>query len=353
MKKILAGVLVVVMLVSCFSITSVAAVSEPTSYTAMQKAVLAMERADVNKDSQYSTDDAILLLKAAAGIVEPKEEHDVDADGAVSVSDAKRLLGVIAGVDSVVSKKDALEIFNQQINSVKSKRPGFNKVATVVCPSIKVTTSGAPMSSLNVTNMEYNQYVDKFVGVVEGLGSLAGDDIKDDLNAMKQSAVDVYKPQVTKKTVYATYNTHFTHFPVNNLGWASKLTVNDVQSVSCAVDGEKLVVTVNMDNYVYNGNDYPTGSSGFSKRQELPYGKAFNLPALDESDGSTVNKMEFRNGKITIEVDMATEEILTADYNYTYISSVTAAKEEGSNLVMKTTTTTNVNENYVMGVVEE
>ena len=103
-----------------------------------------------------------------------------------------------------------------------------------------------------------------------------------------------------------------------------------------------------MPDTTHIGDEYPTGSSGFSKRQNLTYGKIFNIPALDESDGSTVNKVQFKNGKVVLKVDVLTGDVLSADYSYTYYTEIMAAPQEDSTLTMKTATTANTTENYIM-----
>lgn len=338
------------LLISCFGVSAFAT---ETELTKAEKAIISLNRAEAASSGSYTTDLAVKVLKAAAGIEEPKEAYDIDVDGCVSVMDAQRFLRVAAGIDTVVSKADALELFNEELNEVKKVKPGFHKTATAVCPTIKVTTTGAPFSSLNVTNMEYNQYVNKLISFTESFGSMGGEDITAELDAMRESAVEVYQPQTATKTVYSTSNSHYSYFPVNNLGWSSKLTVDDIESINCTLSGESLVITVNMADYTYKGDAYPTGSNGFSERQQLPYGKVFNIPSFDESDGSTVNNVQFKNGVVSLAIDRATGELTEVDYAFTHISNITAAKEEDSNLVMKTNTTTNVTENYVIGVVEE
>lgn len=354
MKKLLSVILAAGLLASCFSISAFATETETeTELTLVEKALIAIERADVDGDLSYTTNDAVILLKAAAGIEESKAEYDIDADGNVSVLDAQKLLRIAAGVEGVVPGDVALEIFNENLNDVKRVKPGFHKTATAVCPTIKVTTTGAPFSSLNVTNMEYNQYVNKLISFTESLGSIAGGDIATEIEAMRASAVEAYQPQTVTKTVYSTSNSHYSYFPVNNLGWSSKLTVEDIESINCNVSDGKLVVSVNMADYTYKGDAYPTGSNGFSERQQLPYGKVFNIPAFDESDGSTVNSVQFKDGVVSIDIDLTTKELTEVDYSFSYISNITAAQEEDSNLVMKTNTTTNVTENYIIGVEEE
>ncbi len=329
---------------------SVTAATDTSTLTDGEKGLLIMQRADINGDLAYTTTDASILLRAAAGIIESKDDYDLDLDGAVTLADAQKMLKVAAGIDSIITDEYALYTFNELINSVKTIKPGFRKTSTAVCPSIKVTTTGAPVGKLNVTNMEYKNYVATLVDVMNSFpyNTMLDDEMKAELEVMKQSAVDVYKPQVETKTVAATSNSHYTYFPVNNLGWSSKLTFEDIKSVSYHLESGNFVFTVKLDDKTYTGDQYPTGTAGFSGRQQLPYGKIFNIPALDESDGSVVNSMAFKNGVVTLKADIATGEVVSVDYGYSYTSNITSAQAEDSDLVMRTNTTANITENYVM-----
>lgn len=348
MKKILSIVLVVGMLFSLMS-TAVYA-TDVSELTTGEKALLLMQRADINGDKQYSTDDVAILLKAAAGIIEIPDidMYDLDFDGYVTVRDAQLMLKVVSDVAPLVSEEESLEVFNLLLNGVKSIKPGFDKTATVVCPTVKVTASGYPalLNSMNATNMEYKDYVNKAVKLMESVGTS-----EEELADLKQSATDIYTPQTETKTIAATSNSHYTNFPVNNLGWSSKLTIDDVKSVNYAVEDGYLVYTVKMNNYTYKGDQYPTGSTGFSGRQQLPYGKVFNLPALQEDDKTTLNSIQLKNGVIVVKADIITGEIVSADYSYSYITDIVSINDVDSyTITMKMVTTTNVKENYVMNV---
>lgn len=302
---------------------------------------------DADGDGTYSTSDAAIFLRAAAGIVDTSNtlQYDVDNDGAVSLVDAQKALRIVSGIEPVLTQEEALELFNKKINTVKSVRPGFEKESTVVCPSIKVTTMNAPISSLNVTDLEFDKYVQNLEST---FGPFANAELKAQLADMKAQAKKAYEPQVTTKTVTQRSNAHYSYFPVNNLGWSSKLTIDDVSSVTCAVSGGNITYTISMGSITYVGDEYPTGTAGFSKRQSLSYGKAFNIPAFDESDGSTVNKVTFKDGRIVFKEDLKTGDSLSADYYYTYEVDVTGATQEESSLVMKTKTLTNVTEKHTM-----
>lgn len=352
LKRILSVVLVLSVVIGMFAV-SVSA----EDATGIEASLLKLQRIDADGDGSYSTEDAKEFLRAAAGIApdSDNEKYDLNLDGYNSVADAQKALKIVSGIEPVLTKAETLEFFNKKINSVKTVRPGFTRTQTVQCPSILITTTNAPIGEMNVTNLEFNKYVDKIIEVMNTFPySLAlNAEMQAQLDEMKKQAEDAYKPQTTTKTVAKTSNSHYSYFPVNNLGWSSKLTVDDIKNATCQVAGNAIVFTVTMDNITYIGDEYPTGSAGFSKRQTLSYGKVFNIPAFDESDGSTVNKVQMKNGAVTLKVDFVTGDVLSADYSYTYISDIMSPPQknsDGSNskLTMKTATTANVSEKYVM-----
>ncbi len=324
---------------------SVSAADGSATSTA-EKSLLKINLVDANDDGAYTNKDATQFLRAAAGLTADANDakYDLDFDGTVSVVDAQQVLRIVSGIVPVLNEAETLAVFNEKINSVKTVRPGFEKTETIQCPSVKVTTTGAPalVSSLNVTDMEFDKYVDKVVGT---LGSFMDEaQIAD----MKKQAKDVYLPQTATKTVAARSNSHYSYFPVNNLGWSSKLTANDIKSAAFSVVGSNIVCTITLPEVTYIGDEYPTGTGGFSKRQTLTYGKVFNIPSLDESDGSTVNKVQFKNGKIVLKMDLLTGDVLSTDYSYTYFCDVVAAPQKNSEMVMKTATTANITDKYIM-----
>ena len=357
MKKIISALLVTAMMLSmaCVSVSAV----DIETLTTGEKALLIMQRADVNGDAKYSTDDVSIILKAAAGIIEIENEeyYDLDLDGYVSVKDAQLMLEVVTGVGKLVTDEEALESFNTLLNGVKTKKPGFTRTTTNVIPTMKVTTSTG-VSGFDVDNMEFSAYVNKMVTLMNSFpyNTILDDKTKAELEDMKQAAVDLYKPQIETKTIAAASNSHYTYFPVNNLGWSSKLTMSDIKSITYTVSDGCVIYTINMNNINYGKGEYPTGSTGFSDRQKLPYGKVFNLPALQEetSNGRPVtvlNSLKLQNGKIVLKADLLTGNVISVDYSYTYISSVTnnTYDQDGKlTSVMTTNTTANYSESFAV-----
>ena len=354
MKKILSVILVASMMLGIFAVSVSAA--ETSNSSLVEASMLKIQRIDADSDGKYTLNDAAAFLRAAAGISADAEDakYDINLDGFNSVADAQQALKIVSGIEPVLTEAETLAFFNEKINSVKTVRPGFEKTETIQCPSIKITTTGGP-EGFNVTNLEFDKYVDTIDKLMHTFPyNLAlNDEMQAQLNEMKQQAKEIYLPQSTSKTVAARSNSHYSYFPVNNLGWSSKLTVDDIKSATCQVVDDKIVFTVTLPEVTYIGDEYPTGSGGFAKRQTLAYGKVFNIPALDESDGSTVNKVQFKNGKVVLGIDVLTGDVLSADYSYTYFSDVMAAPQKDadgkeSKVTMKTATTANIYENYIM-----
>ena len=348
MKKLLSVILALCMLFSVMALSAGAAYSDDFSASG-KEAYEKLRSLDADNDGNIATDDAAVYLKAAAGIIdETQANFDYDGDGIVTISDAQSVLKVAAGIDSALTQEETLALFNASINEVKSTRPGFERIATVQCPSIKVTTMNAPIADMNVSNLEFDAYVDKIVKLMNTFPyNMALDEaMKAELKQMQADAKAAYDPQTEEKYVAKTSNAHYSYFPVTNLGWSSKLAINDVESISCTLKDSVAVFTIEMADYTYIGDEYPTGTAGFAARQALPYGKVFNIPAFDESDGSTINKVAFKNGKVVYHLDLATGAPVFAEYSYTYDTDVTAAPQKDSELVMKTATITDVLETY-------
>ncbi len=338
------------MMISVFAVGANAA-----ELTSAQKSMMKLSRADADGDGTYTTADAVKLLRMAAGIEKSTEANDVNLDGYVAISDAVLVLRETAGVGAILSTAEALELFNNSVNTVKKQNPGFTKATTIHCSSMLITTTGAPaiLSDLNVKNMEYRDYVNRVVSVMSKYSWLITDEkekaeLDKQMADMKQSAIDAYKPQTQSYEAPAgDVEKHRSYFPISNVDFSSNLGVNDVASVKVTMKNKQLVYTVAMDDYKYIGNEYPTGTAGLAGRLQLPYGKVFNLIPLDESDGSVVNSMSLKNGKVVLTQNASTGKLVKADYSYDYISDVNAPDQDnGDNgkITMKSVIKTNVKE---------
>lgn len=316
---------------------------------------------DYNNDGYININDARALLRVSAGIDDEIEgkTYDLVVDGCVDYYDVAKILRMISGIESEanVSTEYLVALFKEELDSVKSVRPGFTKVSTTHCTSAKVTTRNAPESSLNVTDMEFNVYVDKVIAATDAYSWLLTSDMKKELENMRTQAKELYNPQTETTTVTKANPTHYTEFPVNKLGYACFLEASDIQSISCYEQNGYIIREVIMKNDTYIGDQYPTGSAGFKDRwQTISYGKVFNIPSFDETDGSTLNSVSFSNGRILSKIDKLTGLPVEVRYEYTCVSDISAAPQVNSDgsegLTMKTVTTTNFTEVYTINPVE-
>lgn len=339
MKKILSILIAVAVLMSCFVLSTSAA---DTTLTAEEINLLKIQRADANSNGKYDTDDALKILSAAMGTIEEDEKYDVDSDGSVSVRDALVALKAAAGT-SPVTNEELFNILNAKLNSVKNDEKGFTRTATATCTSMKITQTVKASSSLvqalfgsmECTDLEYDDYVDKMTGMMEGQDLTA--DEKANMEAMKASA-ETYRVPQTETYTAATdnYYDHYKLFPREYKNIASELTYADLGttgSVVYSMTGGKITITLKMPKCTYTTATFPDDPD------TTPYGKIFNLVSLEASEGSTVKNAEFKNGKVTLVMDGATGEIQTVDYYYEYYSNVAAPTQVMTDATLGTITT--------------
>ena len=339
------------------SIMSISAFAETKELTAVEKSIIKMQRLDADNDGTYTTGDVSAVLKAAAGIAEEDdyEKYDVNDDGYVSVRDAQAALNAVTGVQPVVSQAELLAVFNERINSVKKTLPGFTKREIAQCSSIKITAKNSPVPEMDVTNMEMSKYpahIESAFSKNPIIAAVMGSKLDTMIKELKVTAENAYKPQSRSVAVgrgeeYADEHTDL--FVVGGLSWSSNLTLSDIKSISYTMTGGRIVITVTMKEYTYVGDNYPTGVTGLAARSRLPYGKAFNLPEFNESDGSTVNRVTFRDGKIEFSMDYKTSDVLKAEYSYEYTADIKSPPDaEYPDYEMSTNTTAETTERYIV-----
>lgn len=375
MKKLISILLMAALLASAFSISAFALTGDDIAKT--YDFALNVAETDSNgniigytSDGKVTLDDARAVLRVSAGIEAPRDgfNYDVDADGFVSVADVKKMISIVLGIDVSVSDDEyLLSLFKQELNSVKSLRPGFTKTATTQCHSMLVTTRNAPDADLNVTNMEFGEYTNKACDILESyLNGPAGLAIKltkpDKYNEMvaqvatlRQQAKEAYNLKTSTKTVNR-YGSHYYHFPVNNLGNSCFLELEDIKSIECYEEGGYIIRKVTMNEDTYIGDEFPTGNEGFSERwKTISYGKVFNIPDFDEVEGSTktsnLNKVTFKNGVIISKVDKLTGVPVSVDYSYTYVADVSELPAKEGDLEMDAVTTATNTESFVINPV--
>lgn len=328
MKKFISVLSVTAIIFCSFSVTAFAAETKNKKTT--EDMLLRYEAFDSDCDGAYSTtSDARETLEIALGIKAPTEERNYDADGngVVDSRDALKVLKVATGIEGVFSKEELVPYLCEELNAVKSDKPGCYLKKTDVCSSMAVTTTGYPVSKLNVKNMEYadylkvnKEYIEQnkvLIVISEGL-DYYNSTIKE-IDAQIAVAESVYTPQVSERNIPKGTSSHYLYFPVNSNGWSCKLTAEDVKNIDLVYENGEFVITVNMDEYNYSASEYPFAESKYGERAQLPYGKAFNLPTSKSSDLSGFNGLTLKNGKIVVKVDVSTGAAVYADYYYDYI----------------------------------
>lgn len=346
MKRALCLLLTVCILSAMFCVVSFAD-DKGREYT--KDFLVKANKYDIDFDGKATLTDARKVLRIASGLEIKTDEtnYDFDGDGYVTSADAVQALKASLGLIEVetVNNEDKVQFLNSQLNWVKTRKPGFTGTSTSTCKSMKVTTTGAPISSLNVTDTEYVDYVKK----MKTLMSLAG--MQEEYEKMLAEAQAAYKPQVSNITVDSANSKHYTKFPVNGYSWASKLTADDVKTVTYSVSGGFLTLTATFNKYSYTDKTYPSKSS---ELQNIPYGKVFNLPTVSSATGDSsysLDSLVVHDGKVVVKVDIASGNIVKADYSYAYemvCSSEQAMEGEGSTVNMTMKPVTSITESFVI-----
>lgn len=359
MKKILCLVLCLCMLTSglCLNAFAADSIDEITSLY------------DYNADGDVNLADARTVLRVSAGLEQPRANliYDLDGqDGVIpTINDVKIVISIVMGIDVEIANQEfLLALFGNELDSVKTTKPGFTKVATNKCDQMLVTTRNAPDSSLNVTDMPFDQYTKKTCDYLEdAMGGIAGllltseqkAEIKAGIASMRKEANELYLPK-TKETVIEKRNSHYATFPVNNVSKSCYLKIDDIASItSVETEDGYILRTVKMKNYSYTGDEFPTGSSKASERREkIAYARIFNLPTLSDSD-SILNGVTFKDGEIISKVDKLSGLPVYVKYSYTYISDIstkqTYDKDGNPNLQMDSITTAKVIEEFTINPV--
>lgn len=347
MKKTLSLLLVLCL---CIGVLAVPSFAEGEGETVAQMIERYRALYDVDADGNLTVADATQLLRSVAGIDPSAGDHDLDNSGTTDLADVRLLLLASATGNAVIPESALLDAFNAKLNGVKQNvsqvGPGFTRTATSQCSSILVTASGYPLlfNRLNVTNMEMKEYVKRMEKYMTG--ALAGDEGDAQYAQLVEETNKAYEKQVTVDPVEPRSAWHYTKFPVNNFGWSSHLTTDDIAGITASVSDGKVILTVTMGTTSYAQGKYPTERSEIVK---LPYGKAFNLPELNDSS-VTLKSVKFYNGKIVVVLDEATDALITADYKFNYDFTTLKVEEiESRTVTMTVASKVAQTENYVFG----
>lgn len=369
MKKILCLVLCLCICISglCLNVFATDSLNEVTSLY------------DYNADGIVNLTDARTVLRVSAGLEQPRANLIYDLDGQdgdiPTINDVKIVISIVMGIDVEIANQEfLLALFTNELDNVKTTKPGFTKVATNKCESMIVTTRNAPDPSLNVTNMPFDQYtkktcdylddtldqIDNPLGnIIGGIAGITKEDIAEmraTIAAMRKEANELYIPK-TKETTIAKRRSHFATFPINNLSKSCYLKIDDIASITSEETEDGYILrTVKMKNNTYIGDEYPTGASKSAERREkIAYARAFNLPDLSETD-SILEKVTFKDGEIVSKIDKLSGLPVYVKYSYTYVSDLstipsTDPQTGKANLEMDSVTTAKVIEEFTINPV--
>lgn len=362
MKNFLSILLAACIMFSAFSLNAFASVT----YTEITSCY------DFNGDGSVNLTDARTFLRVSAGLEQPRDGlvYDLDGDNLATIEDVEMVIAIVLGIDvEITSDEFNLSLFKSELNNVKAVKPGFTKTATTQCKEMLVTTTNSPDSSLDVTNMPFDQYTNKSCDYMEDMLSnplvniaLSKEDkaeIKANIAAMRKQAKELYDPK-TSTTTIAKRRSHYAHFPVNNLANSCFLTLDDIASIECFEKDGYIIRKVTMKEHTYIGDEYPTGYENSSlRRQNIAYGRVFNIPEFTEKENgkqtSNLNKVVLKNGLIISKIDKLSGLPVSVEYSYTYISDVstipTVDKDGKEGLKMDSHTTVNISEKFVLNPV--
>lgn len=216
-KKILALVLVISFVMSMFAL----------SFTSSAVSTL---KGDADGDGELSTNDALLVLRAAAGIedtisTEAKTLCDIDGDGYISLFDARRILRAAAGLTNLEptgkfkgytdknhifqSQEEALLFFNTNLNKVKSEKFGFTALTDVEMKEFKAE---------KITFL--GQETQNTASLIDGIFSTIGSE--------------------SDEEYYVAYNTSSTNkMSVEGQSYVTKLTNQDVLGMKVEYDATR------------------------------------------------------------------------------------------------------------------
>lgn len=216
-KKILSLVLVIsfVMSMSALAFTSSAA---------------STKKGDADGDGKVSSNDALLILRAAAGIEDTLSEEakvlcDIDEDGYISLFDARRVLRAAAGLTNLEptgkfkgytdkdrifsSQEEALTFFNTNLNKIKSEKFGFTALTDVELTEFKA-------EKITVLGQESQNTATLIEGIFNTIGSDSDEEY------------------------YVTYNTSSTNkMSIEGQSYVTKLANRDVLGMRVEYDATR------------------------------------------------------------------------------------------------------------------
>lgn len=299
-KKLLALTLVLTIVMSVFSM----AVTTNAASSGL--------RGDADGDGKITTTDALLVLRAAAGIedtlsAETKILCDVNEDGVISLSDARKILRGAAGLINLEptgafkgfygggyfsSEEELVEYFNTNINKVKSQKYGFTSLKDVEMQKFEYT-SAKVLGAVETKNTD---------DIIQAIFDTAGSD-----------------SDTEELVVYGTSSTN--KMSVEGKTYVSALTAADVLGSKAEYDASRGVITITL----------AIPDSEKCDIMDSSYIKVFNTENLLGATETTLNSIltgiaegtevvHYKNAVLVAEFEVATGNV--TNYQTTYETNV-------------------------------
>lgn len=300
MKKLLSVLLACAICLSVFSVCAFAVTEEKEYLTG-----------DTDGNGKLETADALLALRAAAGIESLSKEQviraDINEDGSITLYDARQILrgslGLVKlepsgafkgftccdidGKPAFESKEALIEYVNTNLNRIKTERPGLTKTESSSVSDINVSSSG-------------------IAALVKSLVSKIVEKESDESDPEFHNAGDALYSVV----------------PVEGEDYVSNLTASDIMGAKVLYDDGKDMITVQIA--VPDTDSDNIKSSGYSK--------VVNTENLNSKSTSTITdvfssimgsaelSVEYRNLVLTVKIDCETGNV--KNYTLSYESNV-------------------------------
>ena len=356
MKKTLSLLLAVCLLMTAFSVNAFAADSSQEANANLTKEYTAiflgqLNRGDIDGDNKVTVEEASKILRIAAKLDEPQAgvNYDITGDGRVTTEDARRALRISSGLEMGATNEEIFEYFKNELNTVKKSFPGFDKKTTAKTTDARISVTGAPSLLLYPDINANNEEIVSYYKRTEKTWKLVASN--EEYNNMLDSAQEVYTPVETSKTVPAGSNTHYTQFPIMSKTYTCKLDYEDIKGIKIVEKNGDFVITLTMNSYTYDEkNPYPATSYDSTERENLPYGKIFNLPTFNSGGNYNLEKIVFDKGTVVLTVNAETGVIKDVNYSYTYTTTIkmNTDGEDTDGIEMRMKNVSSYNENYVM-----
>ncbi len=329
MKKSLSLFLALVMIFSVFSL----------SVTANAESVGIL--GDADGDGKVTANDALLILRIAAGIEDYTQDVltrcDVNEDGYLTIFDARKILRCAAGLVSLeqtglfkgfngngvfATEEELLTYFNKNINRIKSERFGFNILKDV---------------EMNTFTMDSATFL--------GVSTENTDALIQEIFATANSDAD--------EEGYVVYGNSSTNkISVEGKTYVSTLSLADVYGAKAVADQSRGVVTITI----------ALPDCEKSEINDSPYIKVFNTQNLLGATETTLNSIltgisegtevvHYKNAYVEAEFEIATGNV--TEYNTYYETKVFITSAQNGLITLKGVNYETANKAYYTDFVHE